>query len=268
MKKYLAFFRIRFQTGLQYRAAAWGGVLTQFAWGFLYLLLYHAFYTANPGAYPMSQAATSSYVWLNQGFLMLFAIWAGTDHEVLGSIMSGQIAVELLRPMDLYTMWMLRAFAIRTSQALLRCLPILVVASLLPEPWGLRLPPDPGAGALFLLSAVLSVTLVAAMNMLIYAMLFYTVSGTGLRTIVNTLVDFCSGGILPLPFFPDGLRQALELSPFGAVQNVCLRIYSGDIAGADAGQRIALQLFWCAALIGLGKWLFARCRSRVVVQGG
>ena len=268
MKKYLSFFRIRFQTGLQYRAAAWGGMLTQFAWGFMYLLLYNAFYAAEPGAYPMSLTATSSYVWLNQAFLMLFAIWGGTDGDVLNSIMSGQIAVELIRPLDLYAMWMARAYAVRLSQALLRCLPILAVAALLPEPYGLRLPPDPAAALLFPVSAALSLTLVVALTMLVYEMLFFTVSANGLRTIVNTLVDFCSGGILPLPFFPEGLRQALELSPFGSLQNVCLRIYSGDIAGTEALRRIGLQLFWCGALIGLGKWLFTRCRRRVVVQGG
>ena len=32
MKKYLSFFRIRFIAGLQYRAAAWAGIATQFAW--------------------------------------------------------------------------------------------------------------------------------------------------------------------------------------------------------------------------------------------
>jgi ABC-2 type transport system ATP-binding protein len=35
MKKYLALFRIRFVYGLQYRAAALAGVVTQFAWGAL-----------------------------------------------------------------------------------------------------------------------------------------------------------------------------------------------------------------------------------------
>ena len=35
MKKYLSFFRMRFLMGLQYRAAAAAGVVTQFTWGFM-----------------------------------------------------------------------------------------------------------------------------------------------------------------------------------------------------------------------------------------
>ncbi|AGI39710.1 hypothetical protein Clst_1656 [Thermoclostridium stercorarium subsp. stercorarium DSM 8532] len=33
MKKYISFFRIRFINGLQYRSAAYAGIMTQFAWG-------------------------------------------------------------------------------------------------------------------------------------------------------------------------------------------------------------------------------------------
>ena len=39
MKKYLSFFRMRFLMGLQYRAAAAAGVVTQFTWGFMELLV-------------------------------------------------------------------------------------------------------------------------------------------------------------------------------------------------------------------------------------
>ena len=54
MKKYLSFFRLRFTMNLQYRAAAFGGVATQFAWGFMEIMVFRAFYRADPGAFPMS----------------------------------------------------------------------------------------------------------------------------------------------------------------------------------------------------------------------
>ena len=53
MKKYWSFFRMRFLGSLQYRAAAWAGIATQFAWGFMKLLMYRAFYEAGPAAFPM-----------------------------------------------------------------------------------------------------------------------------------------------------------------------------------------------------------------------
>ncbi len=43
MNKYLSFFRLSFTMGLQYRAAALAGIVTQFAWGFLEILVFWAF---------------------------------------------------------------------------------------------------------------------------------------------------------------------------------------------------------------------------------
>ena len=66
MKKYLSFFRMRFLMGLQYRAAAAAGVVTQFTWGFMELLVFRAFYQADASAFPMSFEAVASYIWLQQ----------------------------------------------------------------------------------------------------------------------------------------------------------------------------------------------------------
>ena len=48
MKKYLSFFRLRFSMGLQYRAAAFGGIVTQFVWGLMEIMIFRAFYRADP----------------------------------------------------------------------------------------------------------------------------------------------------------------------------------------------------------------------------
>ena len=66
MKKYLSFFRMRFLMGLQYRAAAAAGVVTQFTWGFMELLVFRAFYQADASAFPMRFEAVASYIWLQQ----------------------------------------------------------------------------------------------------------------------------------------------------------------------------------------------------------
>ena len=134
MKKYLSFFRLRFSMGLQYRAAALAGVVTQFAWGFMEIMVFRAFYRADPGAFPMSFSATASYVWLQQAFLALFAAWM-MENEIFDTIVSGNVAYELCRPVGIYDMWFARNIAGRLSRAVLRCFPILAIAVFLPEPY-------------------------------------------------------------------------------------------------------------------------------------
>ena len=173
--------------GLQYRAAAIAGMTTQFAWGFLEIMMYRAFYEADAGAFPMTFSATSSYIWLQQAFLAFFAAWM-MDNEIFDSIVSGNIAYELCRPIRVYNMWFSRNIANRLSRAVLRCFPILFVAAFLPEPYGIAKPVDVVHFALFILTLILGLMVTVAFCMLVYVLTFFTISPQGLRMVFTSLV--------------------------------------------------------------------------------
>lgn len=265
-KKYLALFRVRFQNEMQYRVAALAGVCTQFVWGFMEILLFRAFY-AGGGEMPMTFSQLVTYEWLQQAFLALFMLWFW-DKDIIEAITGGNIAYELARPMDLYNMWFTRVAAQRIARALLRCLPILLVAFLLPEPYRMSLPVSFGAFLLFVVSTALGLCVVAALTMLVYALTFFTMSASGVRIFAASIAELLSGAVVPLPFFPKKWRLLAELSPFAAVQNLPLRLYSGNLAGDEALFYLGMQVFWLVALVLLGRILLRRMRRRLVVQGG
>ena len=267
MRKYLAFFRLRFSMGLQYRAAAVAGIVTQFFWGAMELLAFRAFYQADPGAFPMSFQATASYVWMQQAFLALFAAWM-FENEIFQCIRDGSVAYELCRPVDLYAMWFARSAANRVSRAVLRCAPILLVAAFLPAPFGMTAPQSLSAFLWWAVTMVLGLGVTVGFGMLIYLVTFFTLSPDGVRMVAVSLVEILQGGIIPLPFFPDGLRQVLELLPFAAMQNVPLRAWSGDLSGQDLYAAAGLQLFWAIVLVGSGWFLAQKALQKTVVQGG
>ena len=267
MKKYISFFRLRFAMGLQYRTAALAGMVTQFFWGAMNVLMYHAFYESDPNAFPMSLEATVTYVWLQQALLLLFAAWL-IEHEIFDDILSGNVVYELCRPIDLYDMWFSRSVANRLSRAVLRCFPILAVAVLLPETYGMSAPASFPHFILFLLTCVLGFLVTVAFFMLVYALTFFTISPSGLRILVTSVIEFFAGGIIPRPFFPDGLRTVMELLPFASMQNVPLRIYSSSMNMGEMQRAVVLQVFWLVALVLLGKALCARAMRRMTLQGG
>ncbi|MCL2408781.1 MAG: ABC transporter permease [Oscillospiraceae bacterium] len=267
MKMYTALFRIRFVNTLQYRAAALAGVTTQFAWGFMLILTFRVFYRENPAAFPMEFSHMVSYIWMQQAFIALFMTWFWED-DIADSITSGAIAYELVRPLDLYNRWFCQCTANRVSRATLRCIAIFLVVFLLPEPFRMSLPPSFAQFALFLLSAVLALGVVVAFCMLVYTSLFYTMSPLGIRIISAMLGEFLQGAIIPLPFFPAPIRVIVELLPFAAMQNMPLRIYSGDIAGSDALRGMILQVFWLIMLFAVGRVAMRRALKKVIVQGG
>lgn len=267
MKKYLSFFNMRLVAGLQYRAAALAGMSTQLVWGAMEVLVYRAFYLESPEKFPMGMEALASYIWLQQAFLAFFSLWQW-EIPLMDAVQSGEIAYELTRPADLYGMWMARSMALRLSRAALRCLPILLVGALVPAPYGLRLPASPAAFGLFLLSMALMLIVVCALVLVIYALGFTMESTKGIRGLALAAADLLGGAIVPLPFLPEPLRTIAALSPFGAMQNVPLRIYSGDLAGGDLLSAMALQAFWCGALVALGAQMTRSGIRRTVIAGG
>ncbi len=267
MRSYLSMFRIRFLHGLQYRAAALAGVATQFAWGFMTILMYSAFYKANSAAFPMGFQALASYIWLQQAFLALFMAWF-LDEDIFASIREGHVAYELVRPLDLYGVWFVRNAANRLSRAVLRCMPILLVAAFLPAPYGLILPQSLPAFLWFLVTAALGYLVVVAYCMLIYIATLYTLNPMGVRIVAVSMADFLAGGIIPLPFLPDGVRKVLELTPFASMQNLPLFVYSGNVAGTELLYKTLLQVFWLFVLVLAGRLWIKAALKKTVVQGG
>lgn len=267
MKKYISYFRMWLVMGLQYRAAAFGGVVTQFFWGFMEIAAMHAFHDSNPAAYPMTMEATCSYIWLQQAFLAMLSARI-FDGQILESVRSGDIAYELCRPVGIYSLWFSRSTASRLSGAGLRCIPIFLVAVFLPGSYRLSAPAGIVQFFFFLLTLALAVLVSVSFIMLIYISGLYTVSSDGLRRLCSSLMDFLTGGYIPLPFFPTGVRRVLELLPFASMQNVPLRVYSGDLAGPQMYRAILLQIFWLAALVTAGRLLCRNAERKLLIQGG
>ena len=267
MRKYWSFFKMRLMAGLQYRAAAMAGMSTQFVWGAMEILLYRAFWLEHPERFPMGMEALASYIWLQQAFLSLFAMW-NWENDILESVKTGAVSYELLRPTDIYSMWMARSIANRLARAALRMVPVILLSSLLPAPWGLRLRISPAAFGVFLLSMVLMVLVVCAYSLFVYSLTFYLTDPNGIMVLSVAAADLLGGAIVPLPFLPEGFRRFAELTPFAAMQNVPLRIYGGSMSSYEMQKAIFLQIFWLVVTTFAGKILCHLAQRRMIVQGG
>ncbi len=267
MRKYISFFRIRFVNGLQYRSAAYAGIVTQFAWGFMTLLMFWAFYKSDINSFPMTFEQLSSYIWLQQAFLSLFMAWF-FENEIFAAITSGNIAYELCRPINVYNMWFTRNVASRLSKVVLRSIPILVIGAFLPSPFGISLPVNWLSAFFFIISLNIGFLVLVAFNMLIYISAFYTVSPMGIRILSVSLVELFSGAVIPIPFLPNGIKEIFELLPFASMQNAPFLIYIGNSDYKNAIFSILLQMFWLVSLIIIGKFLMKKALKKVVVQGG
>jgi len=267
MKRYLSILKININNNLQYKAAAIAGLMTQFFWGFMYIMIYDAFYmnTTIEQAFTFQQLV--SYVWLQQAFLAFIVYWY-RNQELFNMITNGNVAYELCRPMNLYSFWYIKLLSQRLASAFLRFSPIIIFAAMLPGKYRLMLPNDIKTILLFIISLFLGCFIIVSISMFIYILTFVTMSPTGILMVFGIIGDFFAGTIIPIPLMPESFQKIINLFPFRLVADFPFRVYSGNIGTKDAIIGIFIQIIWLLIFIISGQLSFRAIQRKLVVQGG
>ena len=271
LRPYLAVCAGRFQLTLQYRAAALAGFITQCWFGVIRILIFAAFYAGGAAHAPMSLRNAVDYTWLGQAFLV-FLPW-NADPDVTEMVRSGAVAYERLRPVDSYAWWFVRAIAWSTARVAPRAALMFAFAGVLMPlaglgQWGLAAPPNLAQAGLFVASAAGMVLLSAAITVLINIAMISVMDERGPNILAAPIVNFFSGMVVPLAFFPDWLRPILRAQPIAGLVDIPFSIWFGGISGSSAVGAIALQFGWVVVLAAFGRWALERVMRRLVVQGG
>jgi ABC-2 type transport system permease protein len=260
---YRSFYAARFRTLLQYRGVAFGGMITQAFFGMIIVMVYEAFYRSTPAPQPMPLSQMRSYVWLGQAFLGMLPWNVEGEQRVM--IRSGAVAYELLRPINLYSLWYARCLAWRTAPTLLRAVPIFMLALAF---FGLLLPPSPASAAAWVLAMAGALLLGCAITTLLSIILMWTVSGEGITVLSCALVYILSGMSIPIPLMPDWLRPIVEILPFRGLIDTPFRLYLGHAPPSDLIPLLLHQLGWTAAIVLIGLAVMRRGLRRLSVFGG
>lgn len=267
MKSYITYFKLKFKTGLQYRAAALAGIATQIFFGIVYVAIYVAFYESGADNLPMELKELVSYVWLGQSFFVLIYLWY-KDKEIIKLIKTGNIAYELCRPQDLYFMWASKILGERLSHVALRFSPVIIFALILPSPFNLDLTITLPRLLLFILVMILSIILMTVLILLYHVICLFTLDEKGIVNIFMIISDVLSGLVVPVPFFPDYLKNISNILPFRYITDFPFRLYVGDIGYNEAFIGIIIQIIWIVILVILGRLITIKALKNTVIQGG
>lgn len=263
MNAYFAILKIKLLALFQYRSAALAGLGTQVFWGIVKVMIIEAFYAQSNTQEPLTLNQAVAYIWLGQALLQLLP-W-NIDKEVELQIRTGNVAYELVRPLDLYGLWFARSLAMRLTPTLMRFIPLFLVAGLF---FDLQAPVSLGAGIAFGISMLFAALLSAAMTTWIIITLFWTISGEGILRLIPHTTLLLSGMLVPLPLFPDFMQPFLNWQPFRGIIDIPVKIYTGVIPVAEAPFYFCFQIGWFLIFVFLGKKLLNRALKQFVIQGG
>lgn len=121
---------------------------------------------------------------------------------------------------------------------------------------------------LFLLAALCASLLNDTIAYIFGILCFYTSSGWGLNSLKVTLISFLSGTLLPLAFFPAGLREVVSWMPFAGMSQNPVLILMMKYNLAESLRSVVLTAVWIVVLELFAKLLFAHAIRKVTVHGG
>lgn len=254
-----------------YRAATWARVFTNTVFGLILSYTYIALWRVRPhlGGYDLSAAVT--YVWIGQGLLSVLAISdLGSLADLQARIASGDVAVDLFRPVDQQRWWLAVDAGRAGYQLLTNALVPLIVGGLC---FHLRLPqgsaPDVLASCTATAAALLLALVVSyALRYLVALTGFWLLDLRGVQLVYYLVSCFFGGFFLPVTVFPPVLEAVARALPFVAVFQVPADVFLQRYDAAATLGALGVQLAWAVVLLGLGRLVQSRAVLKVVVQGG
>ncbi|KES07137.1 ABC transporter permease [Streptomyces toyocaensis] len=246
-----------------YRAATAAGVFTNTVFGLILVYTYLALWEARPGLGGYDQAQAVTYVWLGQALLAMLAVQGGGfESELMERIRTGEIAVDLYRPVDPQWWWLAHDMGRAVFQLLGRgVVPFLFGALFFPA----ALPGEAAVWGAFLVSLLLAMLVSFAIRYLFALSVFWLLDSQGVAQAVMVTGVFCSGMTLPLNAFPGGLGEVVRALPWAAQLQVPADVLMGETAAPAA---YLFQAAWAVALLAAGRLVQSAATRRVVVQGG
>jgi ABC-2 type transport system permease protein len=246
-----------------YRAATVAGVLTNSVFGLIraYILIAVFRQRGTIGTFDVTDAITFTFV--TQGLLMPVGAFGRMD--ISERIRTGDVVVDLYRPVDFQAYWFAHDAGRAAFQLLARGIPPVLVGALV---FHLRFPSSPTTWIAFAASLTVAMILSFALSFALNLTAFWLIDDRGTNQLATAIQLFLSGILLPIVLFPGWLEAIARNSPFAAIVELPVEVLLGKHPGRALIPVLAIQLLWAAVAVGCGRLVLGAATRKVVIQGG
>lgn len=269
MKKllpYLSFINLSFLSILSYRMRFYTGILTYVLFITVHYYIWEAVYHGSGGEIAINGFKLNEMItYIAVGWIARSFYFSNVDEEIDDIVRDGQISNYLLRPVSFHLMMLSKAIGESLFRVLFFTGPIcLAVFSLYP----ISFPKDFNAGVNFFLFTFASFLILAEINFLIGLLAFSLKSIQGISRAKYFLLQLFSGLLLPLSFFPNVIKNILEIMPFKYITYIPMQAYLGKLSTEELIKNYIWASVWCLILILLVELSWKRSVKHLTLQGG
>jgi ABC-2 type transport system permease protein len=210
MGKYRTVFWVNWQNALQYRGPTFIYILGNVLRIAVLLFLWNAIYRSDGrlGTYSLSDLITYYLLQLVINSLVLSYI----SYEIVDQIREGSFSNFLVRPVNYLHYW----FTLNLSWKFFEGLMILAAVGFLSYflIGHISLPTEPSTLFYFLLALILGGALAFEFDFAIGLLAFWLTQANAFKYMLQYIMFFFAGALLPLDLFPKALQMVTELLPF------------------------------------------------------
>jgi len=260
---YVEFSKKSFQQSLQYRIANYSGLAVNAFFFIIRAYVFIALYEnrGEVGGYDIKDAIT--FTGITQAILMVVGIF-GTL-EIANAVKSGEVAVDLMKPIDYQFVMLFRQFGRSFYYLVFRGLPVFLVMIIFfswTPPYSLI------SFILFIISLIFAIMITFSLNFIVGMSAFWLLDARGISGIVMGCGLLLSGFIVPVSFFPSGFDKICEWLPYIGQSYVPVAIYLGKYSDIAMFIMLARQSAWAIILLLFGRLMMLLAMRKLVIQGG
>jgi ABC-2 type transport system permease protein len=213
------------------------------------------------GGYDASSAV--AYAWVTQALIAPVNVF--TWNELALRVRTGDIAVDLARPVDLHLQFLAADLGRAAFVLLPRGLPPLIVGAVT---FGLAMPTTALPYVLGTGSVVLAVVISFNCRFVVNLSAFWLLDHRGAMQVYIAVSNVFSGMYAPVAWFPEWMAAIARLTPFPSMIQTPADVLTGRLGTAAALQAVGVQVVWLAVTLAVARLTLSRATRRLVVQGG
>lgn len=265
---YKSFARAGVQSSMAYRMSFMCFVLGESLYCFVMYFIWKAVFMSSGEGDFMGFTITDMTVYVFLSNLVRFLTSTDSTDSLAEEIRDGSIIMRMIKPVNVD--YSLLSFEMGNKVMMITCV-------FLPVMLGVEIYRYAVLGyvafnivnfILFVFSIILSYLLSFYLNLIFGYLAFFLMNIWGFSILKGSIINFFSGAMIPLAFFPGVVRTIFEQLPFASLIYVPTMVYMGKYSGTELVFVFAKQIFWIGVFVFISRMIWNWAQKRLAVQGG
>ncbi|MBR1816091.1 MAG: ABC-2 family transporter protein [Lachnospiraceae bacterium] len=262
MRKYIDYIIIGIKEHMVYSSSIWANFLSKIIYLYMQFSIWNALFASQGQKnYALNHADTLRY--LTVATIISSFIECEVIAWINNHIQTGNIAVQLIRPIDFKAMVFSRHIGDTIVKIVFYCLPLCIISGfVIDEPLLYK------SQLLYGFCSIILAYMIQFLYSLIIGLLaFWLIVTWPLNMLLGAIYKLLSGAWIPVAMFPDLLYKINLFLPFRAIYAIPVNIITSPMKLQIIYSDIFVQIIWLIILYALTKIIWKVGTKKLIVQG-